>query len=750
MYVVFLLEKNQPDRYKSTISSNNRESIYLRPMIQSDYTANISSKLNLNPRSVSRAIALLEEGATIAFIARYRKDVTGNMDEVNIQKIKELLEELKELDKRKNFILKTIEAQGKMTEGLRQDIVRCTHLTALEDLYLPYKQKRKTRAEKARQQGLEPLAKMLMRQQDIDISQVAAPFVKGEIRDIAQALQGARDIIAEWMSERIPVRNKLRAIFKRYAIITVSISKKARDILREDPDGKKAQEINKYKDYFDFTEPAARSKSHRLLALFRGEKEGYIQVKIVPEEHLCIQWLRDYFVKGYHTSSEQVDIAITDAYKRLLRPAMETEQRKELKQKADKVAIEVFAGNLRELLLAPPVGEKRVLAIDPGFRTGCKVVCLNEKGFFLTNATVFPHSSIHLREEAQKIIQQLVSKYEIEVIGIGNGTAGRETKSFISSIPLPGEIPVYMVNEDGASIYSASAVAREEFPELDVSVRGAISIGRRLMDPLSELVKIDPKSIGVGQYQYDVDQKMLKKALDYVVESCVNSVGVHVNTASKYLLSYVSGLGPVLASNIIAFRNKNNGISSRAQLKNVPRMGAKAFQQCIGFLRVKHSTNPLDDSAVHPEHYHLVRKIARDLGCTVPELTGNIALVRQIDISRYLSESGQHTLKDIVVELGKPGRDPRQKAELFEFDQSIQSIEDLRPGLILPGIVTNVTNFGAFIDMGIKQNGLIHISNMADHFISDPLEVLRVNQKVSVEVLNVEAGRNRIGLRLIE
>ncbi len=717
-------------------------------MIQTQYVKEVSARTHLPATKVEKVLGLLAEGATIPFIARYRKDTTGGMDEVAIQTVNACWAEVQLLEKRKEFVLKSIREQGKLTENLHKDIVACTSLTALEDLYLPYKQKRSTRAEKARNLGLEPLAKILMRQQNIDVLDAAKRFVWGDVKDTGEALRGARDIMAEWMNERIAVRDKLRSMFKRSSVIEAKITKKAKDLLEEN--GRPAKEVNKYRDYFDFTEPASRSKSHRLLALFRAEKEGYLRLRIAPDEDHAIRWMHRYFCKGYSQATEQVELAAIDAYKRLLRPTLETEWRKTLKERADKVAIEVFAGNLRELMLAPPVGEKRILAIDPGFRTGCKVVCLSEKGDFLKYQTIFPHPPQSRIVEAKDQIQALVNQYAIQAIGIGNGTAGRETQSFVTSIAFGKEIPVYMVNEDGASIYSASEVAREEFPDLDVTVRGAISIGRRLMDPLSELVKIDPKSIGVGQYQHDVDQKMLRNTLDFVVRSCVNSVGVDVNTASKYLLTYVSGLGPTLAENIIRYRTEHGSFSSRNDLKKVPRMGAKAFQQCIGFLRVKNERNPLDNSAVHPENYEVVRQMAKDLGTTVNQLVGNPDKVNNIESSKYEQQVGKHTLTDILEELGKPGRDPRSSAELFQFDQTIHVIYDLHPGLILPAIVTNVTNFGAFVDIGIKQNGLIHISNLSGTFVDDPSKIVRVNQKIKVEVLEVDIPRSRIALRLVE
>lgn len=712
------------------------------------YFIQISKTLGLKSHSVESTIKLLEEDATVPFIARYRKDNTGGLDEVQILAIKELLITLKELDKRKDYILKTISEQGKLTPEIEKKIKDCQDLIALEDLYLPFKQKRKTKASIAKEQGLEPLAKMLMAQNSEDVKSMAVRFVRGDLKNPTDALQGARYIIAEWVNERISARNKIRNLFTREALITSKVTKKTKDLIKDKPSDDKTKEAQKYKDYFDFSENAVKAKSHRLLALFRGEKDGYLKVKIEPVQEKALDILNPLFVRDHNEASEQISLAIEDAYKRLLKPSLETELRKKLKETADKVAIDVFAGNLRELLLASPVGAKRIMAIDPGFRSGCKVVCLNEKGDFLKYQTIFPHPPQLQKSEAINHLEQLVKKYKIEVIAIGNGTAGRETEQLIKSLPLSKEVKVYLVNEDGASIYSASKVAREEFPKEDITLRGAISIGRRLMDPLAELVKIDAKSIGVGQYQYDVDQKALKSSLDHVVESCVNSVGINVNTASKYILTYVSGLGETLAQNIIDFRKEHKTISSRKELKKVARMGAKSYEQSIGFLRVKNDKNPLDDSAVHPENYAIVKDIAKELGCTLKELIGNKELLSTINKSKYLVKVGVHTFNDILAELAKPSRDPRSEAEVFEFDQNIKVINDVVTGMILPGIVTNVTNFGAFVDLGIKQNGLVHISNMSDSYISDPSEVLKVNQKVLAKVIDVDMQRGRIGLSL--
>ncbi len=718
------------------------------------FVRTIGAALSLIEKQVENTINLLEKEATVPFIARYRKDQTGGLDETQILAIKELLSSLQELEKRKEFVLKTIEEQNQLTTELKEKILQAKSLIELEDLYLPYKQKRKTRGVKAKEKGLEPLAKMLMSQTSDDVHYLAQRFVKGGnqsrlLSGTDEALQGARDIIAEWVNERISARNKMRKLFEREGILQSKITKKAKDLINENPTDSKAQEANKYKDYFDFSEVARKAKSHRILALFRGEKDGWLKVKIAPDSERALERLLPLFVRGSNEASQQVQLAVEDAYKRLLRPSLETEIRGQLKAKADEIAIEVFAGNLRELLLAPPVGAKKILAIDPGFRSGCKVVCLNEKGDFLKYQSIFPHPPQNKRLEAEEVIKKLINQYQIEVIAIGNGTAGRETEKIIQPITKGSGIEVYLVNEDGASIYSASKVAREEFPKEDLTVRGAISIGRRLMDPLAELVKIDAKSIGVGQYQYDVDQKALKNKLDATVESCVNSVGININTASKYILTYVSGLGNTLAQNIIDYRTQNKGISSRAELKKVPRMGAKSYEQSIGFLRVDNKKNPLDNSAVHPENYSLVKQIAKDLNCTIPDLIGNKELVGKIDAKKYISETvGALTFQDILNELLKPSRDPRQEAEVFEFDQNITDITDVISGMILPGIVTNVTNFGAFVDLGIKQNGLIHISNMSDTFVSDPSEILKVNQKIQAKVLDVDVARNRIGLKL--
>ena len=703
-----------------------------------NFTKEIATALNLKSHFVENTIKLLEEDASVPFIARYLKDNTGGLDELQILDIKNLLQQFKELEKRKEYILKTIDEQGKLTPELKQKIVEVKDLISLEDIYLPYKQKRKTKGTIAKENGLEGLAKMLMTQNADNVVSMASRFLNKNVPNAEEALQGARYIIAEWVNERQTAREKMRALFKREAIVSSVLSKKD-----------KREDAQKYNDYFEFSEPTSRIKSHRILAILRGENEGFLKVKIEPSEDKAFDILKPMFVRDTNAASEQVALAVEEAYKRLLKPSLETELRNELKEKADKIAIDVFAENLKELLLASPVGAKKTLAIDPGFKSGCKVVCLNEKGDFLKYETIFPHPPQMQKSAAQTSLKALIEKYKIEVIAIGNGTAGRETEQLVRELFLPESIKVYLVNEDGASIYSASKVAREEFPNEDVTVRGAVSIGRRLMDPLAELVKIDAKSIGVGQYQYDVNQKDLKNRLDAVVESCVNNVGVNVNTASKYLLTYVSGLGETLSQNIIDYRTENKRISSRNELKKVPRMGAKSFEQSIGFLRVENEKNPLDNSSVHPENYDLVKQIAKDLNCEISTLIGNQDLLNKIDKTKYLKSVGAMTLNDILAELKKPSRDPRSEAEVFEFDRNLKSIGDVIPAMILPGIVTNVTNFGAFVDLGIKQNGLIHISNMSDTFISDPSEVLKVNQKIMAKVIDVDTQRGRIGLSLV-
>ncbi|MDN0072086.1 Tex family protein [Bacteroides caecigallinarum] len=700
----------------------------------------IAAAMKLQEHRVENTLKLLQGGATIPFISRYRKEATGGMDEVQISEINDRYEKLCELAKRKETIISTIEEQGKMTAELRSRIDNCWDSTELEDIYLPFKPKRKTRAEAARQKGLEPLAIILMMQRENNLMAKAAQFVKGEVKDEEDALKGARDIIAEQVNEDERARNQVRNIFTRQAIITAKVVK-----------GKeKEEDAAKYRDYFDFSEPLKRCTSHRLLAIRRGEAEGILKVTISPEEdEECTDRLERQFVRGNGECSSQVAEAVKDAYKRLLKPAIETEFSALSKEKADEEAIRVFAENLRQLLLAPPLGQKRVMGIDPGFRTGCKVVCLDAQGTLLHNEAIYPHPPKSEEALAARKIVKLVEQYKIEAIAIGNGTASRETERFVTSQRYDREVQVFVVSEDGASIYSASKTAREEFPDYDVTVRGAVSIGRRLMDPLAELVKIDAKSIGVGQYQHDVDQTKLKESLDRTVESCVNLVGVNLNTASKHLLTYVSGLGPSLAQNIVDYRTENGPFASRKELLKVPRMGAKAFEQCAGFLRIPGANNPLDNSAVHPESYAIVEKMAKDMKCTVADLIKDKELRAKIDIKKYVTDTvGLPTLNDIMKELDKPGRDPRQQIQVFEFDKDVKTLDDLREGMELPGIVTNITNFGCFVDIGIKENGLVHISQLADKFVSDPTTVVSLHQHVRVRVLGIDHERKRVQLTM--
>ena len=700
----------------------------------------ISQTLNLSEQAVANTLKLLAEGATIPFISRYRKEATGGLDEVQIAAIDTAYTKLQELQKRKETILATIEEQGKLTDELNSRIVKCMDATELEDIYLPYKPKRRTRAEVARTKGLDPLAKMLMAQSGGGVESMALRFVKGEVKDVDEALQGARDIIAEWVSENERSRNTVRNIFAREARITSKVIA-----------GKEA-EADKFRDYFDWNEPLARCSSHRMLAIRRGENEGFLRVGIAPADDTnAIERLERQYVRTSGECAEQVALAVRDGYKRLLRPSIETEYASISKAKADEEAIRVFATNLKQLLLAAPLGQKRVLAIDPGYRTGCKVVCLDAQGNLLHNETIYPHPPKSDYAGASRKLVRLVEQYRIEAISIGNGTASRETEQFVTSQRYDRQLQVFVVSEDGASIYSASQVARDEFPDYDVTVRGAVSIGRRLMDPLAELVKIDPKSIGVGQYQYDVDQKELKLSLDRTVEHCVNSVGVNVNTASKHLLTYVSGLGTTLAQNIVDYRAEHGPFASRSELKRVPRMGDKSFEQSAGFLRIPDAKNPLDNSAVHPERYRLVEQMARDLGCTVSELIARAELRAQVDVNNYVSESvGLPTLKDIMAELEKPGRDPREAIEVWSFDERLRTIDDVKAGMVLPGIVTNVTNFGCFVDIGVKENGLVHVSQLADRFVSDPTTIVSVHQHVTVRVLDVDHARKRISLSMKE
>lgn len=697
----------------------------------------IASTLNLKETQIEKTISLFEGGATIPFISRYRKEMTGNLDEVQITAIKEQYDKLNELIKRKETILKTIEEQEKLTEELKQRIENCWNASELEDIYLPYKPKRQTRAEIARKKGLEELAKMIMAQQNINVESKASVFVKEGVKDTEEAIKGACDIIAEWISENEYARNSIRNLFGREAIITSKVVKG------------KEEEGDKYRDYFDMSERLNKCSSHRLLAMRRGEAEGFLRINISPEEDKALERLDKQFLKADNEASDYVADAIEDAYKRLLRPSIENEFAALSKEKADNEAIHVFAENLRQLLLAPPLGQKRVLGIDPGYRTGCKLVCLDEQGNLLHNETVYPHPPQNEYTKAASKVCKLVTTYNVDAIAIGNGTASRETEHFITNIRYEKEVKVFVVSENGASVYSASKQAREEFPNYDVTVRGAVSIGRRLMDPLAELVKIDPKSIGVGQYQHDVDQSKLKKTLDYVVESCVNQVGVNVNTASKHLLTYVSGLGATLAQNIVNYRAEHGAFKSRRELMKVPRMGEKAFEQSAGFLRIAEAENPLDNSAVHPESYHIVEKMAKDLKSSVKELIENKELKKSLKLETYVTDTvGLPTLNDIIEELDKPGRDPRKAIKVFQFDQNIRTIEDLREGMILPGIVTNITNFGCFVDVGIKENGLVHISELADKFVSDPNEVVSLHQHVEVKVLSIDLGRKRVALSM--
>lgn len=700
----------------------------------------IATALKLPVHRVENTLKLLQGGATIPFISRYRKEATGGLDEVQIGDIHTRYEKLCELAKRKETVLSTIEEQGKLTDTLRERISNCWDATELEDIYLPFKPKRKTRAEAARQKGLEPLAMLLLMQRENNLSARVRQFVKGDVKDEEDALKGARDIIAEQVNEDERARNLIRNQFNRQAMITSKVVK-----------GKEKEEAAlKYRDYFDFSEPLKKCTSHRLLAIRRGEAEGILKVSITPDdESVCTERLERQYVHGNGECSAQVAEAVNDAYKRLLKPAIETEFSALSKEKADEEAIRVFAENLRQLLLAPPLGQKRTMGIDPGYRTGCKVVCLDAQGTLLHNEAIYPHPPKSETALAGRKLVKLVEQYKIEAIAIGNGTASRETERFVTFQRYDREVQVFVVSEDGASIYSASKIARDEFPEYDVTVRGAVSIGRRLMDPLAELVKIDAKSIGVGQYQHDVDQSKLKASLDQTVESCVNLVGVNVNTASKHLLTYVSGLGPTLAQNIVDYRTENGAFHSRKELLKVPRMGAKAFEQCAGFLRIPQADNPLDNSAVHPESYAIVEKMAKDLKCSVADLIKNKELRSQIDIKNYVTDTvGLPTLTDILQELDKPGRDPRQKIQVFEFDKNVQTIDDLREGMELPGIINNITNFGCFVDIGIKENGLVHISQLADKFVSDPTTVVSMHQHVRVRVLSIDHERKRIQLTM--
>jgi protein Tex len=692
----------------------------------------IATTLQISENQVRKTIALLDEGATIPFISRYRKEATGSLDEVQVAAIRDLRDQYVELEKRREAILKSLKELEKLTPELEKAVRGAETLAKLEDIYLPYKPKRKTRAMAAREKGLQELANQLRLQRLADPEVLAAEYLE----DVEEALAGARDILAEEMMETAEAREEARNLFTRKTTVKSSVAK-----------GKQEAGI-KYKDYFDWSESLAQAPSHRILALFRGENEGILNLNLTGPDEEVLNKLERRFITGNNACARQVGMAIQDGYKRLLMPAMETEMRAEAKKRADEEAIRVFAENIRQLLLAAPLGQKRVLALDPGFRTGCKVVCLDEQGTLLANTAVYPHIGPGQAAEAGHTIQDWVKKYKVQAIAIGNGTAGRETESFVRTLKLEG-ITIIMVNESGASIYSASEAAREEFPDKDVTVRGAVSIGRRLMDPLAELVKIDPKSIGVGQYQHDVDQKKLQASLDDTVISCVNSVGVELNTASKQILSYVSGLGPQLAQNIIDYRTKNGPFVKRSDLKKVTRLGEKAFEQAAAFLRIRNAKNPLDASAVHPERYEIVEKMAKDLNCKVADLLSNESLRKQIRLSQYVNaEVGIPTLTDIMEELAKPGRDPREQFEAFEFTEGVNEIKDLRVGMILPGIVTNITNFGAFVDIGVHQDGLVHVSQLADKFVRDPNEVVKVAQKVQVRVTEVDEVRKRISLSM--
>ncbi|MEN8928250.1 MAG: Tex family protein [Flavobacteriales bacterium] len=697
----------------------------------------LSKILNIPFKQVSKTIELLKEGGTVPFISRYRKEQTGGLDEVQILEIKNGLEKLQELEKRKQTVIKAIEEQGLLTNEVESSILKATTLTEVEDIYLPFKKKRKTKATVARDNGLEPLAKIIMAQNEEDVNRVAMRFVKDEVKSVEEVLEGARFIIAEWINERVSVRNITRKIFQKQAIARAKVIK-GKEIAGE-----------KFKDYFDYAEPTSKLKSHRTLALLRAENEGVIRLKIAPEEELVLDKLNEKLKHGWNESSNQVELAIKDSYKRLLKPSIETEHRNKLKLEADQQAIAVFSENLKQLLMSAPVGQKRILALDPGFKSGCKLVCLDENGELVHNENIYPHPPQKDTAMASKKVVSMVERYKIEVIAIGNGTASRETEFFIKRLKFDRKLQVYMVSEDGASIYSASKVAREEFPQFDVTVRGAVSIGRRLMDPLAELVKIDPKSVGVGQYQHDVNQTLLKNSLDDVVISCVNRVGVNVNTASKYLLQYVSGLGETTAQNVLDYRKENGDFTSRSELKKVKRMGEKAYEQSAAFLRIRGAKNPLDNSAVHPESYKVVEKMAKDLKVSISELIGNEELINSIPLANYQNSiTGMATLQDIVAELKKPSRDPRQKAKVLEFDDKLRTIADVIPGMELNGIVTNVTNFGCFVDIGIKENGLVHISNICDEYISNPADKVKLHQHVKVKVLEVDAQRKRIGLTM--
>lgn len=703
------------------------------------FTKRIAALLNLKEQGVDNTLQLLEEGCTIPFISRYRKERTGGLDEVQIAQIAEQNERLKDIAKRKETIVKTITEQEKMTPELRQRIDDCWETDELEDIYLPYKPKRRTRAQVARERGLEPLSVIIMMQRENNPERAAEIFVNGEVKDVDEAIKGAMDIIAESVSEDERSRRQIRSAFRREAVISSKVVKAKAE----------SEEAAKYSDYFDFSEPLRRCSSHRLLAMRRGENDGILRVSISPDDDDCKERLKRIFVRGFNRCSTLMGEAVEDSYKRLLKPSIETEFAALSKEQADDEAIRVFAENLRQLLLSAPLGQKRVMGVDPGFRTGCKVVCLDNQGSLLHHEAIYPHPPHNKQAQAADAVKKMVERYGIEAIAIGNGTASRETSDFIKRLNFGHKVQTFVVSEDGASVYSASKTARDEFPDEDVTVRGAVSIGRRLMDPLAELVKIDPKSIGVGQYQHDVDQTKLKKSLDLTVESCVNSVGVNLNTASRHLLTYVSGLGPTLAQNIVDYRAKNGAFGSRTQLLKVPRLGPAAYEQCAGFLRIPGAKNPLDNSAVHPESYRTVERMAKDSGCTVAELIGDKTKREKIDLKNYVTDTvGMPTLTDIMKELEKPGRDPREQIEEFEFAAGVNTPDDLIVGMELPGIVTNITNFGAFVDIGVHQDGLVHISQLADKFVKDPNDVVHLHQHVRVRVLEVDRKRNRISLSM--
>ncbi|RIJ34417.1 Tex family protein [Pontibacter oryzae] len=704
-----------------------------------EHLLKIAKELSITIKQVEATATLLDEGATVPFISRYRKEVTGSLDEVQIAGIRDRLEQLRELDKRRESILKSIKDQEKLTPELEAQLMAAETMAALEDIYLPYKPKRRTKATIAREKGLEPLAERIFAQENIDIEAEAANFIseEKEVKDANEALAGARDIVAEWMNENAEARAAMRKIFEKQGVF------KSRVMIGKEEEGQK------FKDYFEWEEPIEKAPSHRILAMRRGETEMVLMLTAQPDEDAALAKLEDMFVQGNNAASEQVKLAAKDCYKRLLKLSMETEVRLSSKKRADEEAIRVFADNLRQLLLSSPLGQKTVLALDPGFRTGCKLVVLDKQGKLLHNETIYPHTGQGKAMEAAQNVKYLVDRFEVEALAIGNGTASRETEAFVNGLNLPKTVQVVMVNESGASIYSASDVAREEFPDQDVTVRGAVSIGRRLMDPLAELVKIDPKSIGVGQYQHDVDQSALKHSLDDVVMSCVNAVGVEVNTASKQLLTYVSGLGPALAQNIVEYRNQNGPFKTRSELKKVARLGDKAFEQAAGFLRIRDAKNPLDASAVHPESYPIVEQMAKDLGVTVQDLIKSNELRQKINLKNYVTDTvGLPTLQDIVSELAKPGRDPRETFEAFSFTEGVNEIKDLRAGMKLPGIITNITAFGAFVDIGVHQDGLVHVSHLSDRFVSNPHEVVKVGQKVEVTVLEVDEARKRISLSM--